>query len=253
MLLPAVGALEITVILHHAQDGLVHHLGHADRLGDDEGDQVLGRGDHHDPVHGDGLEDGQGHIARSGGHVNEQIVQLAPAHVGPELFDHAAQQAAPPDHRVSLVLQQQVQGDDLDAPGGEFGEDALPVPHGAGVQAEGGGDGGAGDVGVHDAHFITPLGHGGGQGGGGGALAHAALAGHDGVDVLDGRVLVQRCNEVFGVHVLTAGAAGAAVMGTFFRHDRKTSFPLDVDINGRRPPGVRSGIVVDAAADELPE
>ncbi len=31
------------------------------------GDQVLGRGDHHDPVHGDGLEDGQGHIARSGG------------------------------------------------------------------------------------------------------------------------------------------------------------------------------------------
>ena len=202
----------------------MHHLSHTNGLGHDEGHQVLGRGHDHDAVHGDGLEHGQGHVAGSGGHVNEQVVQLAPAHVAPELLDHAAEQAAAPDDGVALVLQQEVQGDDFDAAGGELREDALAVAHGAGVQAEGGGDGGAGDVGVHDADLVALLGHGGGQAGGGGALAHAALTGHDGVDVLDGRVLVQGRDEVFCLGVVVAAcAARAAIMGTFFRHGN-TSF-----------------------------
>ena len=41
--------------------------------------------------------------------------------------------------------------------GGELREDALAVAHGAGVQAEGGGDGGAGDVGVQDADLVALL------------------------------------------------------------------------------------------------
>ena len=237
MLLPAVGALEVAVVLHHSQDGLAHHVGHAHGLGDDEGHQVLGGGHHHDAVHGDGLEHREGHVAGSGGHVDEQVVQLAPTHVGPELLDHAGQEAAPPDHGVPLVLQQEVQGDHFNPPGGDFGEDALPVPHGPLGEAEGGGDGGAGDVGVHDAHLVAPLGHGGGQGGGGGALADAALAGHDGIDVLDGGILVQGCDEVLGIHVVAAGPAGAAVMGTFFRHGSKLPF-LQVSLGiqmGQRP------------------
>ncbi len=59
-------------------------------------------GHHHDAVHGDGLEHREGHVAGSGGHVDEQVVQLAPTHVGPELLDHAGQEAAPPDHGVPL-------------------------------------------------------------------------------------------------------------------------------------------------------
>ena len=218
MLLAAVAALEVAVVLHNADDGLAHHLSHADSLGDDQGDQVLGRGDHHDAVHGDGLVDGQGHVAGSGGHVDEQVVQLAPQDVGPELLDHAADQAAAPDNGIAGVFQQQVQGHDLDAFQGQLGQDVLAVTHSTGVQAESLGDGGTGDVGVHDAHLVALLCHGNCQVGGDRGLADAALTGHDGVNVLDGGVLVQGCNEVLLFHVGAAGAASAAVMGTCFRH-----------------------------------
>ena len=51
----------------------------------DHGNQVLGGGDHDHPVHGEGLEDGEGHVAGAGGHVHEHIVHVAPDDLLPEL------------------------------------------------------------------------------------------------------------------------------------------------------------------------
>ena len=63
-----------------------------------------------------GLEHRQRHVAGSGRHIHEQIVHLAPDHVGPELLDGAGDDRAAPDDRGrSRSRSEQVQAHDLDA------------------------------------------------------------------------------------------------------------------------------------------
>src|SRR5699024_9613666 len=84
------------------------------------------------------------------------------------------------------------------------------------VDAEGTGDGGAGDIGVQNAHLLAPGGHGGGQRAGDGGLAHAALAADHGNHLFDVGVGIAGLTEVVGLLTLAAvGAAAGAVVGTF--------------------------------------
>ena len=115
VLLAAVGAAEVAVVLHQAQNGDVHHLGHLDGLGDNHAHQILGGGDDDDAVHREGLEHRQGHVAGSGGHIPKEIAHLAPDDVGPELLDRAGDDRAAPDDRVGLVLGEEVETHDLNA------------------------------------------------------------------------------------------------------------------------------------------
>ena len=194
----------------------MHHLGHLHRLGDDHAHQVLGRGDHHNAVNGEGLEHGEGHVAGSRGHVHKHIVYISPDHVAPELLDGTGDDGAPPDHRVGLVLGEQVEAHDADAGLGLGGIDAQLAALGPGVDAEGGGDGGAGDVGVQHGHLLAHAAHGHRQGGGHQALAHAALAADHGDDLSDVGQAVGGDVEVLGRSTLPAAlTAGGAVVGTF--------------------------------------
>ena len=54
----AVRAAEIAVVLHDAVYGNMHHLGHADGLGDDHTDKLLRGCDDNDAVNGQRLEYG---------------------------------------------------------------------------------------------------------------------------------------------------------------------------------------------------
>ena len=79
------------------------------------------------------------------------------------------------------------------------------------MDAEGLGDGGAGDVRVQDAHPVAHPGHGDRQLGGDHALAHAALAADHADDVADHGMGVAGLVQVLGL--AAAVAAGGAVMG----------------------------------------
>ena len=155
MHLAALVALEAGHVLHQTQHRHVHHLRHAGGLFDDHLHQLLRRGDEDDPVHRQGLEEGEGHIARSRRHVHEHIVHIAPHDVRPELLDRAGDDRAAPDHGVGLVFQEQVEADDADARLALGGDDAVVRAHQLGVDVERLGDGGAGDVGVEDGRFIA--------------------------------------------------------------------------------------------------
>ena len=226
VLLAAVGAAEVAVVLHQAQNGDVHHLGHLDGLGDNHAHQILGGGDHHDAVHRQGLEHRQGHVAGSGGHIHKQVVHVAPDDIGPELLHRPGDHRAAPHHRVGLVLGEQVEAHNLNAGFGLRRVDAQLAALGLGVDAEGGGDGGAGDVGVQDAHRLAHAAHGHRQRGGDQALAHAALAADHGDDLPDVGQAVGRGAEVLGRGALPAAlAAGGAVVRTI-GHDFRSFFPM---------------------------
>ena len=238
-LLPAVGADQVAHVLHHAHDGNVHHLGHLHRLLYHHAHQLLGGGHDDDAVQGQGLEDAEGHVAGARGHVHEEVVHI-PHHVGPELGDHAADDGAPPQHRVRLVVQQQVDAHQLDAAGGGHREHSPVVGHGPLVDAEGLGDGGAGDVRVQDADLVALPGHEHRQLAGDHALADAPLAGDHPEDLPHpggGVVLLQ---EGLGLGAVGAAlAAGAAVVGAF-RHCQNISF-ITIRYAGYTGPGLRPG------------
>ena len=232
VLLAAVRALEVAVVLHQAQHGNVHHLGHLDGLGDDHAHQILGRGDHDDPVHREGLEHSQGHVTGSGRHIHEEIVQLAPDDIGPELLDSAGNDRAAPDDGVGLILGEEVEAHHLHPALGGLGVDAQLAARGPGVDAESLGDGGAGDVGVQDADLLAQAGHGAGQRGGHQALADAALSADHGDDLLDVGELMGRDLEALGAGALRAAlAAGGAVVGAF-RHGSCSFFLVFLQVNG---------------------
>ena len=133
---------------------------------------------------------------------------------------------------IGLVFRQQVQAHDGNAGAGQRGQNALIAAHGPLVDAEGLGDGGAGDVGVQDADAVAHPGHGDRQLAGDHALAHAALAADHADDVADdgmgiaGLVKILRlaavvaaAAAVMGAAVLGfAAAAGAALLFVFFAH-----------------------------------
>ena len=142
----AVGAGDVAHVLHEADDGNVHLLGHLHGLFHDHGDEVLRGGDNDDAVERDGLEDAQRHIARAGGHIDEEVVDI-PDHVRPELLDNAADDGAAPDDGIGLVLEQQVDGHQLHTCAAGAGIKPCLRAGGLVVHAEGLGDRGTRDIG----------------------------------------------------------------------------------------------------------
>ena len=189
-LFAAVRAENIAHVLNEAQNGHLHHLRHLDRLLHHHGDELLGGGHHDNAVQRDGLEDGEGHVPGARGHVDKEIVAV-PQHVRPELLDNAGDDRAPPDHWVRFIGEEQVGAHHLDAGAGLHGVNALLAAHGLAVDAEGLGDGGAGDVRVQNAGGMAPAAHGHRQLAGDHGLADAALAGDDAEDLAHPGVRVQ--------------------------------------------------------------
>ena len=160
--------------------------------------------------------DGKGHVTGTRRHIHKHIVHIAPDDIGPELLHRAGDDGASPDHRVGLVLGEEIEAHELHAPLADGGVDAQLAAGSVLMDAKGGGDAGAGDVGVQHRHLSAPLGHGGGQGAGDGGLAHAPLAADDGDDLAHTGKPVDGLPQIHGGGALPAAlAAGRAVMGTF--------------------------------------
>ena len=172
----AVGTFHIAHVLHQAQHGDVHHLGHLHRLGDDHAHQLLGGGDNEDAVQGQGLEHGQRRVAGAGRHIHKHVIHVAPDDVGPKLLDGPGDDGPAPHHGGGLLLQQQVDAHHLDAGLGGHGVNAVFIGEGPLLHAKALGDGGAGDVGIQHSHIAAAAAQAGGKQRGDEAFAHAALA-----------------------------------------------------------------------------
>ena len=170
----------------HLEVGAPGHVGHPD--GHLLGGQRRGG---HDQQLGPGQEARQGHldVARPRGHVDEEVVEVAPADVGQELLDRLGQHQPPPHEGHALVVDEEAHRDDLERAGRPVGPKRrqrhlvgvdLPLgPTQAGVDAQHPGHGEAPDVGVEDADGVPPGGQGGGQVDRDRGLADPALpAGH---------------------------------------------------------------------------
>ena len=142
-------------------------------------------------VDGQALEHGQRHIAGSGRHIHEQIVHIFPHNVRPELLDGTGDDGTAPHHRGCGVIQQQVDGHDLDAAPAQGRIQAIFGCTLALGNAEGSGCGGAGNIGIQNTDPLALPGHGDSQHGGNGGLADAALAGHNGDNLLNGCMGIQ--------------------------------------------------------------
>ncbi len=170
----------------HLEVGAPGHVGHPDG-------HLLGgqRRRGHDQQLGPGQQARQRHldVARPRRHVDQQVVEVAPAHVGQELLDRLGQHQPPPHEGHALVLDEEAHRDDLEGarrPAGRTDGTSTSLgwifpspPPRRPVDAQHAGDGEAPDVGVEDADGVTPGGQGGGQVDGHRRLADAALpAGH---------------------------------------------------------------------------
>lgn len=107
-LLAAIGTLDIAHVLDDTQHGHVHLLGHVDSLGDDHRHQVLWARDDHDAVDRQRLKDGEGHVTRARGHVDQQVVERTPGGLAPKLADGAGDNGSAPKYGVGLVLQYEI-------------------------------------------------------------------------------------------------------------------------------------------------
>ena len=221
----AVRAAKVGIVLHEAQHGNVHHVRHFHGLRHDHGHQILGRGNDDHAVHRQALEHRQGYVTGSGGHIHKQIVHVLPDHVRPELLHRAGDDRTAPNHRVGGVVQQQIDGHDLNARAGQRRVQAAFVRALALRDAEGGGCGGAGDIGVQNADpFSLPC-HGNGQHGRNRGFAHAALAGDHGNDLLHAGVGVQLRQQALGLAIGAVRAAFGTISVTR-THDSVAPFFL---------------------------
>ena len=141
---------------------------------------------------GQALEHGERHVARSGRHVDEHVVDVAPGGVAPELADGAAQHGTAPQHGLRFVCQDEVGAHDLDAVLGLHGDEMLVGCGGVGVcHTEHVGDGRTGDIRVQDADALAGTVELASEDARDERLAHAALAGHDADEVMHARQLAQ--------------------------------------------------------------
>ena len=224
MLSAAVRAAEVAVVLHQTQHRHLHHIGHAHGLADDHGNQLLRRGDDDHAVDGQGLKHRQRHIARSGRHIDEHIVHVLPDDVRPELLDRARDDRPAPQHGVAGVVQQQVDGHDLDAGLADGRMQAAFLRPRTLLHAEGLRDGRAGDVRVQDRGPQAAALHLSSQHGRDRALADAALAGHDGNDLFDLRPFIQLCKQTLLLALSAAFAAACTVAAAILTHGNSPLF-----------------------------
>ena len=214
MLLPAVRALEIAVVLYQAQDGHIQQPGHFDRLGDNHGHQILRGGNHHNAIHRQRLKNGEGYVSGSRRHIHEEVVQIAPYHIGPKLLHDPSDDGPPPDHRVGLMLCKEVEAHNLHPALGVSGIDTKLRALCLGVNTECLGDRGSSDVGVQNTDPLAHILHRAGQRCGYQALAHAPLAAHNSDDLFNGGQFIQRGPQILGLRALPAAfSAGGALMG----------------------------------------
>ena len=223
MLRAAVRADVIRHVLHETDDVFLHHRGHVDRLFHDHADELLrARHDDH-AVHRQRLEHRQRHVARSGRHIDEHIVHIAPVHIRPELVDDARDHRAAPEHRLRFLFEQEVDAHHLDAGVGFERLNAVFALEAVAVDVERLRNGGAGDVGVENGGLVAKLVHGHGQHGGHGRFADAALAGDDGDDLFHLRVFVGFGKQALLLAVRTAFAAARTVAAAS-AHNQNTPF-----------------------------
>ena len=219
--LAAVVALEVGHVLHQAQHLDVHVMRKVDRLAHDHGHQLLRCRHGDDAVDGQRLEHGQQHVGGSRRHVDEQVVDVAPVRLAPELADGVGHDRAAPCHGQVALRKHEVGGHDLDARLRLTGQDTVGVGGQRVGDAEGLRDGGAGDVGVQDANLVAALVHFAGKQAGDQGLADAALAGDNADDVLDVAALVRFKLGGAGGRALAASrnSAAAALVRALFCHD----------------------------------
>ena len=167
-------------VLDHAEHLQIRAPGH---VGNPDGDSLGGQGrGGHDQQLGAGQEAAERHldVAGTGGHVDDEVVELAPADVGEELLEGLGEHQAPPHERLGLVVDQEAHAHDLELPvadGDVVGTDLASVGRTqAAGDAEHAGDAEAPDVGVQHAHAQAPRRHRRGQVDRDARLAHPALA-----------------------------------------------------------------------------
>ena len=103
MLLFAVGAYVIRHVLNESQNGDIHSLCHFERLAHYHFHKLLRRSHDDYAVYRKRLEHRKRYVARSGGHIHEHIVHVAPYYVGPELLYRARDYRAAPYDGIGLV------------------------------------------------------------------------------------------------------------------------------------------------------
>ena len=140
----------------------------------------LRRGDHVDLGLGEVLAEGEGDVTGAGGHVDQQVVGLAPVGVDQELLERLVQHRAAPDHR-SVVGDEVPHGQAADTVGRrrhhQVADDQRVVGY-----PEHRRDREPVDVGVEDPDVEPRPGQGHGQVDGDRGLAHTALARRDAED-----------------------------------------------------------------------
>ena len=209
MFFAAVRAFEIAEIFHDGQHGNVHHLCHVAGFFHNHAYQFLGGCDDNDAVYRHGLENGEGNVSGSRGHVNQQKIHVAVNHIGPELLDSSGNNGAPPYHGVGFILQQQVDGHDFDTHAGLHGEH-TPVCHKSlPVKAEGFGDGRSRYVCVQNRYLFARAPQRHGQQGSDHGFAYAAFAADNAYDFFNMTFFMGRLFE--RGRILPFTAAGAAV------------------------------------------
>ena len=216
----AVRADRIAHVLHNAENGHVHHFGHLDGLSHDHAHQLLRAGHDDDAVHRQGLKNGQRHIAGSRRHVHKHEVHILPQDLLPELLDSPGNDRATPYHGGLLILQQQVDGHQLDAGAALHRVDGVFGAGGRAMDAEQLGDGRAGDVGIQHGGLVTHTAHRNGQHGAGHAFADAALAGYNADHFFD--VAARMGRLVLRLTAFAVGRAAAAIVCALFTHKMDT-------------------------------
>ena len=111
--LAAVGTFKIAHILDDTEDRYIHELSHLDSLLNDHRDKLLRRSNYNDTVNGKRLENSQRNIACSGGHINDQTVNILPDNVCPELLYNSCDNGTSPYNGIGLVFQKKIDRHDI--------------------------------------------------------------------------------------------------------------------------------------------
>ena len=174
-----------------------------------------GRGNNHNTINGQALEHGQRHVTGSGRHIDKHIVHIFPNHIGPELLYRAGNDGTTPDHRIRAVIQQQIDGHNLDAGTSHGRIQAFLRSTLALADAKGSGCGRTGNIRIQNANPLALLGHSNGQHGSHSRLANAALTGYNSNHLFNIRFRIRRSQQAFLLAIAAIrAAAGSAVTTT---------------------------------------
>ena len=162
-------------VFNNPQDRHPNLFKHLDALLGIQQRNVLRRRDDHRARHGYTLAQGELDVARTGGHVHNQVIQIAPIRLAQQLLQRLRCHRAAPDHGF-VLSHQKANGHDLHTIVFQRLHGLAVVALGATIDAHHHRNAGAVDVGIQQAHAGPLGGQSQGQIDGRSALAHAALA-----------------------------------------------------------------------------